>query len=552
MSEIAQWTVACIMVIMYAHQRFSTPVTNCYSTTTARYYVALTVYVTSIGILFVFLGGGLAVSPKVWAMFVQGGENLPSDIQELPGPLLAALLLTTFLPNSPFLKRFDGWLRRGAWRLGRIPREAQQLAVQMRRSRLVVPEDYRKSVVQRLAAFGVTEEGYDWEAEGDERTLVERLVEVTYLVVLTRDWKLNDVRNWTRRKYDKVIDTLVEDYNATRIEYEQLIAASREHFEALKSDGNELSTGVEQRLGTALAERAENLKRVHCELVARGVLRREGTWTERHEKLEQIGFSGIEEPQRPIAFNDILRVCLGVFSILFFPMIGLVVWGASDGRISQAFMIPFMVAIIYGFAIFAAIFPKTTWSFADIRKVKQRPVVAYFLSGLLAMCFAAMVSMVFRYLGSGGNPDFIKALESFWWTHPWLGMSFVTAMTLAWLADDHVLDERPPNWRQRLVEALVMAALLACTAYIVYLRLEEVYRLATEEDIYPWWMVNRSVPHWFAVRPPEFLVPVSAAIGFLLGYMVPHLHRTTSTAEEAGEIDADRPRNVAQGAVATA
>ena len=534
MSELAQWLVASAMVVMYAHQRFNTPANFTYSTTSARYYSALVLYVCSIGVIFVFLGGGISVSPKLVKMFTVGGGELPPGIEDLPGPLLAALLLTTLLPNFPVLSRFDTWLRASAWRIGRIPREAHRLSAQIRQSRLVVPADYRPAVAQRMAGFGIRIEDFDGLSSDDESDgLLKLLVQVTYLEALTRDWCYSEVRDWTERHYSRVVDKLGEDYRATRVAYDRLMSAALEHFAAVQANAQPLPSSLQRHLGTSVREKASTLNRELCDFVARGLLRKETTNDERFDRLKPIGFVDIEKARQPITFNDVLGVCIGVFVILFFPMLGLVVWG-SGGRVSQAFMIPFMVAIIYGFAVVAAVYPKSTWSFANIKVVKRRPLAAYLVSGLLAMGFAATVSLVFRFLGTAGAPDFIKALESLWWTHPWLAISGMTAVSLAWMTDNYALSDTPPPFQLRIFEGVMLAMILAIVSSVVHLRLTELQAFG-EAGTFPWWMVNREVPPWFNVRPIEFVVPISAGLGLMLGFTVPHLYRRASLSSGASE-----------------
>jgi hypothetical protein len=63
--------------------------------------------------LYLFLGGGISTaSPALINLLKNGSEELTKDSNHAAnGPLLAALILTTLLPNFPVLSKIDTWLR---------------------------------------------------------------------------------------------------------------------------------------------------------------------------------------------------------------------------------------------------------------------------------------------------------------------------------------------------------------------------------------------------------------------------------------------------------
>ena len=134
MLQQTEWLVGLAFVVLYAHWRFTTPKTNRTSTTWSRFVCADIAYVGSSIALYIIASGLITSSPKMVKLLVD--VKLPDDVAS--GPLAAALLLTTLLPNSKPLARFDQALLKWFQRLGRIPYEVLRWSQQLRRAELTI------------------------------------------------------------------------------------------------------------------------------------------------------------------------------------------------------------------------------------------------------------------------------------------------------------------------------------------------------------------------------------------------------------------------------
>ena len=98
-SLLAQWIFGGAVVVLYARDRFNSPQLIRAMTTFWRYWLAWFGYIVAMLALFVLLGGGMTtVDPgNFLRLFGVTDANVDGT---LPGPLLSAMLLTSFLPIS--------------------------------------------------------------------------------------------------------------------------------------------------------------------------------------------------------------------------------------------------------------------------------------------------------------------------------------------------------------------------------------------------------------------------------------------------------------------
>lgn len=487
-----EWAIGGVLVFIDAQARFNTPHTNRYTTTASGYYTAATLYLGLLGLGFILLGGGITVLPDFVSASPQVLAVLGDLPEKLPGPLLAALLLTTLLPNFPLLSRFDKWLRRTCYDIGNIPLAARRLSARMRSLKLTVPMEWRSAVETKLTGFAP--EDLRWEPDG---SLQHRWTAVAALYLQLTRWS-------ERRRYDVFLERFHDEVATLESEIDVMVARAVVCLPILKSTNASTDEGLLRAVAECEKhhiEQADRLYKKLCDLAARGVLRCELLKKERTSMLQRIGFTEFQEESEILRPDQVLGLGVAVFLVL---VTSLLMFGGDQG-VGRKLQTAAMVATIYCFAVVAAIFPKERYEAADRRRTGYRPVAAYLLSGVAGACLAFNVSLLIKFLSLR---DFLHALGEFGWSYPWFVMSFVVAASLAFLADDYVTATNRPRWA-RWIEGAAEAGLVGAAAWVTYLWLASIPEVPTGR-----------------VPDPASLVPTCAAIGFVLGCCVPHWYRS--------------------------
>ena len=126
-------------------------------------------------------------------------------------------------------------------------------------------------------------------------------------------------------------------------------------------------------------------------------------------------------------------------------------------------------------------------------------------------------------------------------------MTFFTGACTAFLADDFAESKSVPKWA-RWAEGAAMAVILVFVAQVlVFPGLEFRLGLVNNSQLIPKWVGNE-VPEWFFVPPYWAVLPISAAIGFLIGFLVPHEYRRRPIVEPTMERDEEPDGNLAHQA----
>ena len=493
-----EWLLGLVIVLVYAHGRFSTPQTNRASTTAARYYFAAIGYSVSTVLLYVLLSGALA--PEVLMALGVGGSGLPEKINEVSGPLLAALLMTVLLPNAPVLSRIDEWMLRFFRELGNIPFEVRVLAARLRKTEHSAPparrEEVRDYVTGRLEMSGLTAADLRFEADGDPRSYWTRLLAL-----------FAELKGWeSRRRYGAFIGRFEEDYAELVDGFERFNASAARCFPVIAGWSEGAVAGQADRAvrecRRAFLDACDEQHRRLSEFIARGVLTCERSQRDRDQRLAEMGFLDVAGAPQPLSPNRIVALVGVVFTIFFTGsfVVGTVLQNADLNKILFRSL---MIAGIYGAAVFCALVPKSRWRIAQADE-GHRPAMGYLLSGALAALASAGIMLVFRSIM---EQSLLRAALDFQWSYPWPSMAFVAAVGVAFLADDFHGGEEPA-WG-RWAEGALLAVLLAGAAFIVVEWLKDI----------PNRPAQRGVPN------PLVVMGISAAIGLWIGATVPHWYR---------------------------
>ncbi|MGA0612067.1 hypothetical protein [Caldimonas sp. KR1-144] len=502
-----QWLVGAAAVTAYAWGRFQKPSQPRPTTTFWRYWSAACGYVVAMLALYVMLGGALiSLDLKSIAPLVEPLVGaLPAEVGALPGPLLAALMLTSLLPDVPLLSVVDERIKRWFWRVGNIPIEARVLGAQLRNASFDLPAGSREAVQSRLAAHGAALEWLDAPAA----SVRARWARCLALLALIERWES------------------VHDYARFADQHREELAGLRERVDALAmllddqtlaelddAGGSGLARAVRRRLNNAEGDLA-TLWRALCDFVARGVLAEARSSRRRQQALAQMGFAGHTGGAHPLSSHDIVLVVGLIFLAMLFVPLMMRRMFVSPTLLPPQTRVLIMVPIVYAIAIVLAIYPKAIWPYARRVPGEPRPVAAYAVCGAAAALAAFAVSVLFRFaFDSEGNVlrtlatpgAFGKAWGTTAQRWPWLLMSFAATVAIAWAADDFQGAQRPPPRWLRWAESAALALVLGLCQWGVVELLKGVLGAG------------------FA-GPPERTITTAAVIGAVIGWLVPSMYR---------------------------
>ena len=457
-----QWAFGALVVLMYAWDRFRKPTPPRATTTFWRYWSAAFGYLVAMLALFVLVGGGI-VSFDIRALDPLIGQ-IPDNIASLPGPLLAALVLTSLLPHMPVLARIDEAIKQWFWDVANIPSEVRMLGTQLAAARFVLKIHEHPTQGMR-AAFATYSADMQWLAEADG-SLKTRWAHCVALVGQLGQWE-------GERGYARYLEQNVGDLKKLRSRLESLSQwLNARTLTELDSNSDSPSLA---RLRKTVDDDITSLWRDLCGFAAGGVLSE--TWNDKQRRvvLTRLGFAALPQVTNRLTSNDIVLVVGLVFiAMLFIPL--------AMRRFFVPEMLPVevrvlvMVPIVYAIAIVAAIYPKSAWSFATRSVGGQRPYAGYAASGAAAAMAAFIVGVLFRFaFDSNGNVlqtlsapgAFGKAWATSLERWPWLLMTFFVTISIAWTADDYNGDGlEVPGWL-RWAEGGALAIVFTSAQWLV-------------------------------------------------------------------------------------
>jgi hypothetical protein len=227
---------------------------------------------------------------------------------------------------------------------------------------------------------------------------------------------------------------------------------------------------------------------------------------------KDLGF--ICDPNRISKLVQTVNYTLTLFSLLLvFVLISFILLLGTNGDIERILLIVTMIVSIYSAAVVCALFPKQIWLLFKYKN-QVYPVCGYFLSGLMAMSSSLVISMFFKTLVfakeesvTGIMAPFTLAWNDFTTvSYPWIIMSFVAAVSTAFLSDWTLLNNAS-TYIRRSLDAVLQSIILIGGSVIVYL-----------------WLVD--LEH---TRVPDLtrLMIITGGIGFLIGFIVPSWYRSS-------------------------
>lgn len=437
------YAFGAISVLVVALQRFNTPVYALgdpapsdliapprYLTSRMQYWFWLCVYLALMGTFY------LALIPGLKPVLALTGVDLPANLDTGPvNAMIAALLLTSFLPNVPGFEQLERYFRAALHRMARIPRHARELHQAMSIDELEVDPEW----LSLLPEDSVARRG----ATADVRTIERKWSACRYL--------MEGVENWANH-------SAVRSYMGSPESQWGLI---HERFDGLRQamllrkrrTASQDRDDVDDQINKSLEILLQRLFGfISCALLAY-----EPSEKARYERLRKLGFVNFKPPPRvPLDLIAFILMMLGCFVFLF-NLLGTAIlralgWAAytnpgmvSQGSIEGALQWAFIAIMFHGSTVVLVLFcrrwlagqwpePSEPLAWAD------RRWLTYAAMGALG--FGVSAGLLF---GTG----LLKNVPTQWW---WGFLSAATGFFVAFHID--TLREHARPWLESGVQAL--------------------------------------------------------------------------------------------------
>jgi hypothetical protein len=432
------------------------------------------------------------------------GEAGHSDgeIANLDAALVAALMLTTLLPNFPLLRDVDSSILRFFHRMGSIPFCAQLWARQMENAFAFAPDagsamrDYIHNA-PHLPDSLARELRTDPEADQMRFRFTRNLAVYVALSSLKGRLRFADDYPDDVAAFEKDMSTY----------FTQCVGFLALTGKLSPQELDEVSESV-QKFRTLNLEAYEELRL----MLARVLLYSCGGETEITGRLNRIGFALDRATPIAVPLNLLTKDMIGVV-VLFLSgtVVPYALFSTNQLSLGKAIAIGILVSINDCIAAVFALLPKELWSFADIRCTRERPYLSYVLSAILALTISLPVSYAFYLYRTHFMADSFPVLP-FAGQCKWLLSSSVLAFALAFACDNRFGADEEPRWL-RWAEGAGIAALMGVAAYVVVL-----------------WMAPDRAALYAGGPMPALRMPIllNAGIGALFGATVPHWYRSTA------------------------
>lgn len=508
----AVYWVGVLLIFVYALERFNTPPTNRPSTTWMRYHLAALVYVGLFEITFAVIVRYPQLIEYVRALGPEIRDLLPDMADDSDNPTSftvgVAMLLSVLVPKVPGLSRMDHAVRAALQRAAAIPHEARRFSKCIQRAEFIPDESLKRAIEANYLKLGLNE---TLPALDDPQPAATQLHRLTAMMLTLENWE-------TDRRFAGFIQQRNDQYGRLKDRYALIVGMAKAYFEL--RDGSPEARGdrfgeIAGKFRDSFEDETRNLILEAAQLVSHILLKCCVRASTRVTELCSMGLRPREDERQGMT-ADQATLLLGTLVLIVLLYAVLVSDITQIDTLTRVAMVP----IIYTFAVVAAVVPKQHWGLFRRSPGAPPPAFGYAISGLASVAFALCVAIAFQalLLLKGNEP--VSALSIAWtefWElrAPWLLMSFTTAVATAAVLDSLHLARIQPESRRQWFEAGTLALIIGTTGFFV------------------WWLIADLRAGAGAAAPPLWgVVAVSSIFGGLIGYMVPHWYRGSSTSGE--------------------
>ena len=498
-------TLICAAVVaVHAWDRYNTPETNRVSTTRSLFLFTGAGYVSASLILYLLLSEVLLRPDTGLFLGLEGPKKILSDYSS--PPVLAALLLTVLLPNTPIISEADRWLLERFRLWGRIPHGVRNLAQELTPQALhVTPAE-----VAELQAW-IAAEG---EVPDDLAGVVSAEAPETARGGLARVLRLylELQKLETAVAYRDAFRSQQDAWLAIKEDFRVFLAESQAFFVLF-----EKLTPLEGTAGeTALTKNKrcyrDICRKIHgdmTEFLAQLLLMVEGSDQRIGNRLQAIGFVPPAQPSPHMQVGPFLFMG----AMMIFGMLGVVaVVSPQHGQVLPPAVTAILIGATRTIGVLAAILPKMRWSKCRPDERGNPPYLAWLGCAAIAGIISLLVERGAYAIALG---DAFAPLDFTRYPMTPMGpMAFATSLTLSILCD---VDLRLGyGWARRVSEGLLSALVAAVSVYIcIHLLL----LTASAAQVWVW------MPYI-----------ISSGLGFASGFFAPYLYRRARDEEPAAQM----------------
>lgn len=493
------YIVGGVIVAFYSVRRFGTPETNQSSTTRPRYRRSCLSYLLAAELLF-FVLSQLVSSAGVLQLLAPAApltDKVPKEVLNLSAPLLAALLMTTFISSVPLLSDVDQWLVGKFRELADIPDELKRRAAGLELAKLPVATGIRsfRSFVECTAE--IPDELLDEVAGTGETQAAKNLIRT---LILYR-WLYTAS---TRHGYARFLWRQEAEWKDIQERFSVFCAQSLSMFasaRALAAAGRPESGSRRElaALRQSYAAHCKTMFNVMARFLARAVLACEPNEKAISRALRDVGFpdSVAERPRFPA--DQVVLVSIGLLFILvmgpaMLPHLGLPTFPPMQGV--PAASIPALTWTTHIAAIAVAVWCK--YGFAPVANgMDDRRMVGVYCEIFVLAWLAAETGAVAVFaLTHDWNPAALLG-------YPYMYFSLLAAIvaTAVVVACDNRWGLQRADWG-RWLDAGLCGGIVAAAVLPVD------------------WTITYLVGDWAAAPMPDgWLVAVPIGFGFAAGFI---------------------------------
>lgn len=490
--QTAQLVVAILLVSVFAWFRFNTPDTARSETTWSKFLIGRTIYVAIIlAILLAILS-----SPAILAPMTKGvwpGVDIEQVHKELALPLIAALILTIFLSEIPFLRKLDESLRGYFHRIASVPKEHRQRSHFLSKASLRVTDEVEEKVLARFDAQGLDIDSLVLEDQDSPEGAWTRLtVHAVCLEKLEKDAKYADHIART------------SGVLGFRDSYNRLADKAKHVFPLLRQQSNQKATGL---LRQEFTEQAQELLFRLYDHASRMILSFEKTERQRQECVERLGLQA-SQARWPLPIHEF--IWLSVLIALILSVAIAVVRGEVLPRLLDILSIT--LTLCASTVVSVSVHSHSNY----FRPPRVPPIGRYLVAGLLAALVWLMIRSgtelvkageLFQLFRVGKSDAWISFLIGNW---PWMLVASSIGVIVAVLTDPWS-QARIGRFREKwsvfsfgnAFDALTMSIVLGLVGYF------GVFNLLDDPPGSSPWIITLTV----------------SGIGLAIGFFFPHYYR---------------------------
>jgi len=504
-SDLLVTTICGFVVALCAWERYNTPETNRVSTTRSLFLFTGAGYISASLTLFLFLSE-VALKPDVPLLLGLEGPKSILAHYSAP-PVLAAVLLTVLLPNTPIVSSADKWLLECFQTWGRIPQGVRNLADELTPKALQLGPADIGELQEWIASDG--------EVPNDLAKLVSADTPESSRGSLARVLRLyiELQKLEATAAYRTAFRSRQDAWLAIKEDFRVFVAESQAFFVLF-----EKLTPLEGTAGETAFTKAKKYYRDICrkthrdmtEFLAQLLLMVEGSDQRIVNRLQSVGFVPLAQPGPRIQVGSFLFMG----AMMIFGMLGVVsVLSPQHAHVLSPTVNAILIGSTRTIGILTAILPKMHWSKCRPDSRGNPPYLSWLgwagVAAILSLLIErATLSIYYADLGAG--LDFIT-----YPLRPMAPMAFATSLVLSILCDVNL--HLGHGWARRLSEGLLSAAGAAASIFICTHLL---YLTASTGRVWTW------MPY-----------VISAGLGFVSGFFAPYLYRRARDEEPAPQME---------------